>query len=100
MTTLAVHERQFRAPSEADSVSDIDGDYLRRKRPPAQATDTPEIAIVDLFAGCGGLTLGALEGARRSRRRARLAFAVDDDPVPLGVLQKTLGDSNACYSIS
>lgn len=100
MTTLAAHERQFRVLSEADSVSATDSDYLRRKELPAQATDTPGIAIVDLFAGCGGLTLGALEGARRSRRRARLALAVDDDPVPLAVLQKTLGDPDAHYSTS
>lgn len=61
------------------------------------ATGKPTIAIVDLFAGCGGLTLGALEGARRSGRDARLALAVDSDPVPLGVLQRTLGDPEARF---
>jgi DNA (cytosine-5)-methyltransferase 1 len=100
MTTIAVQEHQFRVLSEPDSITDIDAAYLRCRDVPAQAPETPAIAIVDLFAGCGGLTLGALEGARRSKRHARLALAVDDDPVPLAVLQKTLGDSDARYSNS
>jgi DNA (cytosine-5)-methyltransferase 1 len=100
MTTFAVHERQSRVRSEPDSITDVDAAYLRSTEVPAQATDTPMIAIVDLFAGCGGLTLGALEGARRSRRPARLVLAVDDDPVPLTVLEKTLGDADARYSTS
>jgi DNA (cytosine-5)-methyltransferase 1 len=100
MPTPAVHERQFRVLSETDSVADIDVEYLRYKETPAQAADASAIAIVDLFAGCGGLTLGALEGARRSQRRARLALAVDDDRVPLAVLQETLSDPDARYSSS
>jgi DNA (cytosine-5)-methyltransferase 1 len=100
MTTFAVHEGQSMVLSEADSNTDVDAAYLRSTEVPTQATDTPMIAIVDLFAGCGGLTLGALEGARRSQRRARLVLAVDDDPVPLTVLEKTLGDADARYSTS
>jgi DNA (cytosine-5)-methyltransferase 1 len=100
MTTLASHERQFRLLSGPDSITDIDAAYLRCTEVPAPATEGPAIAIVDLFAGCGGLTLGALEGARRSQRHARLLLAVDDDPLPLAVLQKTLGDSDARYSHS
>jgi DNA (cytosine-5)-methyltransferase 1 len=48
------------------------------------------VTIVDLFSGCGGLTLGALEGARRADRPARLALAVDVWEPALEVLELTL----------
>jgi DNA (cytosine-5)-methyltransferase 1 len=85
-------EDQSRLLSEdvTDSEADLDRRYLRRKTRPSAATGEPAIQVVDLFAGCGGLTLGALEGARRSGRSADLALAVDDNKVALDVLRSTL----------
>lgn len=72
---------------------DADSAFLRLKEPPPRIEGDPNpIDVIDLFAGCGGMTLGAIEGARRCGRHARLSLAVDDDPAPLEVLQNTLGE--------
>lgn len=56
------------------------------------------IAIVDLFSGCGGMTLGALEGARRTGRPAELKLAVDQWAPALEVVELTLelDDAQTC----
>jgi len=51
----------------------------------------PPIGIVDLFSGCGGLTVGAVEGARRAGRSASLELAVDSWLPALEVLGSSLG---------
>ncbi len=48
------------------------------------------IGIVDLFSGIGGLSLGAIEGARRKGRNARVQLAVDSWAPALKVLRKSL----------
>ena len=68
-------------PNDADEQADAA--YLRR-------TETPKLCaastsdIIDLFSGCGGMTLGALEGAARSDREARLALAIDNESLRAG----------------
>jgi DNA (cytosine-5)-methyltransferase 1 len=49
------------------------------------------IRIVDLFSGCGGLSLGAHEAARRHRRRFKIALAVEIDDSALGVYRDNFG---------
>jgi hypothetical protein len=66
---------------------DRDLEYLRSCAPSRSRLTGREIAIVDSFSGCGGLTLGAIEGARRSGRPASLALAVDLERDPLTVLR-------------
>lgn len=83
---------------EASTNTDVDLDFLRSRSPPSTSTIGDAISIVDLFAGCGGLTLGVLEGARRIGRTARLALAIDHDPTPLSVLEATLSDTEARFS--
>jgi DNA (cytosine-5)-methyltransferase 1 len=81
----------------SDPDADVDLAYLRRNDVPKLSTAST-IDIVDLFAGCGGMTLGALEGAARSNREARLALAIDYDPVALDVLKATLGEDDNRFS--
>jgi DNA (cytosine-5)-methyltransferase 1 len=50
----------------------------------------PAIGIVDLFSGVGGLSVGAIEGARRKGRRARVQLAVDSWAAALEVLRDSL----------
>ncbi|HVV89506.1 MAG TPA: DNA cytosine methyltransferase [Solirubrobacterales bacterium] len=69
--------------------------FLRRNKAPAIAT-APDIEIVDLFSGCGGLTIGAIEGVGRAGRKAGLALAVDNDETPLKVLIDSLGVPDRC----
>lgn len=75
-----------RAPLKADA----DLAYLRASVRPSAVSGGDAISVVDLFSGCGGLTLGALEGARRAGRPARLALAVDVWEPALEVLELTL----------
>lgn len=60
------------------------------------ALDAPargaELAVADLFSGCGGLSVGFLEGARRAGRSASIALAIDFEQAPLDVLRASLGD--------
>lgn len=50
------------------AICDADAAFLRSSRPPYEAL-RPRIRVVDLFAGYGGVTLGAAEAARRTRAR-------------------------------
>lgn len=76
---------------ETEPMTDLDLDFLRATAPPTLALSSEaDVSIVDLFSGCGGMTIGAIEAAVRLGRRARLALAIDHDPAPLDVLRKTL----------
>lgn len=96
MSAVTVHPDQSRLDEDdavdAKTLDALDAEYLGRSTVPEPVADADPIAIIDLFSGCGGLTLGALEGARRSGRGARLHLAADSDPAPLQVLSETLGD--------
>ena len=52
-------------------------------RPPEPAGDS--VRAVDLFAGCGGLTVGLWEAARRQRRCLDLPFVLEKEPAYAGV---------------
>lgn len=86
-----------RAPAYDPQVAvavqqDLDRAFLTSSVPP-RAVDggEPPIGIVDLFSGCGGLTVGAVEGARRAGRSASLELAVDSWLPALEVLGSSLG---------
>lgn len=70
---------------------DEDLAFLRENVRPRWEEGLRCISVVDLFSGCGGLSLGILEGARRCSRGAYLALAVDNDPSALAVLSATFG---------
>src|SRR5688572_8673626 len=67
-----------------------DLEFLRARRRPRGATSGTPIGIVDLFSGCGSLTIGAIEGARRRGRPAHLELAVDVWASALEVLELSL----------
>jgi DNA (cytosine-5)-methyltransferase 1 len=75
----------------------LDRQFLRtKKRPHADVGD--DFEIVDLFSGCGGMTIGAIEGARRMGQQAGLARAVDNNLLPLDVLKHSLGVPDRCVA--
>lgn len=81
-----------------EATRDHDLAYLQAQTRPADHSEGDAIPIVDLFAGLGGLTLGAVEGARRSGRRAELTLAVDREDEALDVLGRTLGADDKCHT--
>lgn len=61
--------------------------WLRAKRRPAYEELPSPVRLVDLYCGCGGLSLGAAEAARRAGRGFKVVLAVDSDPATLGAYQ-------------
>jgi DNA (cytosine-5)-methyltransferase 1 len=97
-TQLVIEQPELRSPEEFERVEAEqaqqtidDREYLRSTRPPAPVADSDPLTIVDLFSGCGGMTFGAIEGARRAGRGATAGLAVDLDDRPLDVLRASLG---------
>lgn len=78
-----------------EAIGDLD--FLRGARPEVDSKPArPPIGVVDLFAGCGAMTIGALEGARRAGVSAELQLAVDLWVPGLEVIEATLGIDGDC----
>lgn len=71
------------------AICDVDAAFLHSSRPPYEAL-RPRVRVVDLFAGCGGLTLGAAEAARRLGLGLDVRLAVDVDETATDVYQANL----------
>ncbi len=54
--------------------------FLTSQERPAYEVGSQRIRVVDLFSGCGGMTLGLAEAARRLDLGIDVALAVDLDP--------------------
>lgn len=70
-----------------------DQTFLRAARKPASARG-PSITVVDLFAGCGGMTVGLEEAARRANCRLSVSAAVDFDPNALAIYKRNFPNAN------
>jgi DNA (cytosine-5)-methyltransferase 1 len=71
--------------------TDADLGFLKRSTPPMlSGFKDADISVIDLFSGCGGLTVGAIEAGTRLDRSVGVALAIDSDATPLRVLRKTL----------
>lgn len=62
-----------------------DAEWLRFSRRPPRRNGAPSLEVVDLFSGCGGMTLGLEEAARRDGARIEVSLAVDLDPAACAV---------------
>jgi DNA (cytosine-5)-methyltransferase 1 len=60
---------------------------LTRERPQYEQGNH-QLSLVDLFCGCGGMSLGVAEAIRRSGSALRGALAVDFDPIATQVYQR------------
>lgn len=60
---------------------------LRRKRRPDFESGERTLALVDLFSGCGGLTLGVAQAAHAADIALDVRLAVDCAPAPLRIYQ-------------
>ena len=72
------------------NVCKSDQNFLRQRRPPDEPTDRTPIAVVELFAGCGAMSVGFREAARRAGRGVQVALAVDSDPRVLEIYKRNV----------
>ena len=63
--------------SPSTSTIDVDLAFLLANQRPAGHESGTALRIVDLFSGVGGMSIGAVEGARRAGRRAEIKLAID-----------------------
>ena len=74
----------------------LDQQFLQRRRPPAYYVSRGRaIRLVDLFCGCGGMTLGLTEGARRAGHGIDVALALDSDPNVIEIYKRNFDKANA-----
>jgi DNA (cytosine-5)-methyltransferase 1 len=66
-----------------------DGRWLREE--PVSPTSTGTLRVVDLFCGCGGMSLGLKEAARRAHLDLDVRLAVDTERYALDVYEANLG---------
>ena len=87
------------ATAPDDPHSAFDGAWLRRCRSTHWRPQSgPEVRIVDLFCGCGGLSLGAAEACAALGRSFTPLLAVDKDADSVVVYAKNLHCSQALVS--
>lgn len=72
--------------------------FLRADRREDLAYDSRPLGIVDLFAGCGGFSLGVSLAAEAVRLNAIPCVAVDTDKVALSVYRRNLGPKSTLDS--
>lgn len=76
------------AASRPQSLSDLASlNFLKRKRRPNYEAGDRPVRVVDLFCGCGGLTLGLAEASRQRGRAIDVRLAVDLDGGAAAVFQ-------------
>lgn len=61
---------------------------LRTRRRPAFDEGVGVTRIVDLFAGCGGITLGLAQASHAAHRALQIALAVDFEPLATDVYEQ------------
>lgn len=78
---------------------DCDQKLLRRRKRPEYEKEPDPVRVVDLFCGCGGMTLGAAEGAYRAGRGIEISLAVDADPDAVKVFAHNFPDADVRESL-
>ena len=75
-------------PNGGDAQSIFEHVFLRKRGLPTQSPDSSVVRVVDLFCGCGGLSLGAREACRAVGRKFLSVAAIDKDPIALEVYKR------------
>lgn len=79
-----------RALNGEDAHSAFDYAFLRKHIRPSESHCSQVVRGVDLFCGCGGLSLGAMEACRAIGKRFLAVAAVDKNPVFLKVYKRNV----------
>lgn len=64
--------------------------FLQQKIRPRRRYSGNVVRIVDLFAGCGGMSIGMEEAVRRLGGSIEIPLAVDSDPAVLAIYERNL----------
>lgn len=75
-------------PNDGNAQSSFDYAFLRMRHPHEQSPSSPPVRVVDLFCGCGGLSLGAMEACRALGKLFLPVAAVDNDSEALEVYKR------------
>src|SRR5437870_4370685 len=74
--------------------------FLRRSVRPRYEDYRPVVRIVDLFCGCGGLSLGIAEAARRVGLGTKVSMAIDNDEDAVAVYRSNFPRADVrCASV-
>ena len=81
-----------------------DARFLKTRGRPSFNGSAEAISVVDLFAGCGGMTLGIAHAAQRRGMALRVPLAIDIDPYAVSVYRDNfdgataiVGDVRDCF---
>lgn len=67
--------------------------YLQDRRRPVYEEPLQRLGLVDLFCGCGGMTLGVAEAARAAGAGIEVSLALDSDPYACQVYAANFGST-------
>jgi len=80
-----------RAGLAEDAHDRFDQEYLTRRQQRREKSRAPcVVRAVDIYAGCGGLSLGAFEACQAIGKRLAVQLAVDNDENCLAVYEKNI----------
>lgn len=74
----------------SDLSAEFDIAWLRQRSQPVEDGYRKKVRTVDLFSGCGGLTIGVAEACRALDLRLKSILAVDTDAAALSVYQQNI----------
>jgi DNA (cytosine-5)-methyltransferase 1 len=78
-----------------------DAKFLREKKRPYLKPGAPTVSLVDLFCGCGGITLGFVLAAHDLGLDLKVPLAVDFEPAAIACYKANFPDANAvCEDVS
>jgi DNA (cytosine-5)-methyltransferase 1 len=90
---MLAHSLNDEDPSTC-AACDEDRTFLLRKDRPAYEGFPEPIRLVDLFCGCGGLSLGIAEAASRLGRGTKVCLAIDHDEDAVNVFKANFPAAN------
>ena len=96
-TSLGIHPLISPSQSKDNETLSAAFDYswLRLKEAPTIAESGDPVRIVDLFSGCGGMTLGVVEACRALKMRAEPICGVDIEQEALSVFARNFTEAYA-----
>src|SRR5262245_6739565 len=81
-------------PLDSNAAAADDLAFLKRATRPDFEHGAGPLSIVDLFSGCGGMTLGFAHAAHRAGFGIEAPLAIDLDPHAVAVFKKNFPTAN------